>query len=124
MCVLLLQSCKKQEDKEAYSDPAESAEAYYNLLPEGQYGRFVSGMAKADDMPDTYREQLEQLVQQQMETRWQQHGQWQSIDVIDSHMYGANADSANVLLSISYADSTHDRIMVPMVCIEDEWFMQ
>ncbi|MBO4907001.1 MAG: hypothetical protein J5486_08225 [Bacteroidaceae bacterium] len=124
MCLLLLQACNKQKEGEDFSDPAESAEAYYNLLTLEQYGRFVSGMANADNMPDDYREQMELLVQQQMETRWQKHGQWKSIDAIDTQLYGANSDSANVFLSISYADSTQERIMVPMVCLEDEWFMQ
>lgn len=117
---IILSSCNQNKEYVELT-AAEAAESYYRLLPAGNYAMFVDGMAGADAMPHEYRRQLTELVRQQMETRWQKHGTWQSITA--THV--EESDSlANVTLELHFADKTTDQIILPMVYIDGEWRMQ
>lgn len=117
--ILLLSCGEVKHDEEQTA--AIAAERYYQLLPASQYAMFVDGMVGADSMPLDYRRQLTELVRKQMETRWQKHGEWQSITATNVEEQG---DQANVTLELRFADGTTDQIFLPMIYINNEWKMQ
>ncbi len=116
----LICACTSKEQPDEMT-AGEAAEGYYLLLKSGHYAAFVEGMAGIDEFPEEYRRQLQQLVEQQMQTRWRKHGQWLSIDATDVQEQDS---TASVMLSITYADNTSEQILLPMIFIDDEWYMQ
>lgn len=113
-------ACTSKEQPDEMT-AGEAAEGYYLLLKSGQYAAFVEGMAGIDEFPEDYRQQLQQLVEQQMQTRWRKHGQWLSINVTDVQEQDS---TANVMLYIAYGDHTSEQILLPMILIDGEWYMQ
>ena len=100
-----------------------AAKLYYDCLAVGQYEMFLNGRLGASDMPESYRQELIDSYRQFMAQQRQAHG-----SVISTEATGISQDTAlhvtYVLLSITFADSIHEEIAVPMVLQDDQWLMR
>ncbi len=125
LACLLLTGCGGE--KSQLADTAEgakvAAELYYDCLAIGQYEMFLNGHLGASDMPDSYRQQLIDAYQQFMAQQRQAHG-----NIINTEATGISQDSAahvaHVLLTITFADSVREEIVVPMIREDDQWLMR
>lgn len=102
---------------------AACAREYYDQLVKGNYEAFVDGTFREDSIPPSYREQLIANAKMFMA---QQKAEHQGIHAIETN--GAKVDMAhhvaNVFLTLTYADSTREEIVVPMVCHDKVWYMR
>lgn len=100
---------------------AQAAKAYYDLLIEGKYDRFVDGRYQPDSIPAGYREQLIANMKMYM-------GEQEAIrrGLRQVRIMSAKADTAlhaaNVFLVFVYGDSTSEEVLVPMVEHKGVWY--
>lgn len=119
-----LASCSKGESIEKIQERAgKTAEAYYQLLLDGKYADFVSGMDGGDSLPSSYREQM--IANAAMFVKLQ-NDEHKGISAIEySH---CDADTARHLaqafLTLSFADGTKEVVSVPMVSRNGVWYMK
>ena len=85
---------------------ANQAKTYYELLTKEKYGPFVAGMYLPEQIPDSYRQQLE--------------------DNIRMYVGELNQEqpTANAFLMLCFGDSTIEEVVVPMVKHEGKWLMK
>jgi uncharacterized protein YdiU (UPF0061 family) len=121
LLLALLVACSKE------LSPTEQAmeavkENYTNLF-DGRYEAFLKGRVGIDSIPDSYREELLTSYKQFVIQQKQAHGGINSFVVTN-----AKADSTlnimQVFLTINYADSMKEEIVVPMVEHNGEWKMK
>lgn len=109
-------ACQNKEEQ-----AAEAALEYYGYLLEGEYERYVDGIAYSDKMIEKYKKQLMELSAQYMYREKKLHGGLKDV----TYLSGIFADSvANVLLELHYNDSTSEEISVPMILCDDQWKLQ
>ena len=121
LLLALLVACSKE------LTPTEQAmeavkENYTNLF-DGRYEAFLKGRVGIDSIPDSYRGELLTSYKQFVIQQKQAHGGINSFVVTN-----AKADSTlnimQVFLTINYADSMKEEIVVPMVEHNGEWKMK
>lgn len=119
---MLLASCKQEEVKP--EDVAlQAAKVYYEQLLAGDYNSFVDGTLKGDSVPQAYRQQLLLNMQMFMERQKAEHKGIASVKPIRA-VADTAAHTAETFLSITYADSTREEIVVPMVERKGVWYMR
>ena len=119
---LLAASCSKEEVKP--EDVAlQAAKAYYDQLLQGDYAAYVDGTLKGDSVPPAYRRQLTLNMQMYME---RQNAEYKGIIKVEA--LRATPDTAlhtvNAFLFVTYADSTKEEIVVPMVEKNGVWYLR
>ena len=125
MTLWLLTACGGEKPQTANSAEGAkvAAKLYYDCLTMGQYEIFLNGRLGAADMPESYRLQLIEAYQQFMSQQRQAHGR-----VVSTEATGISQDTAlhvtNVMLTITFADSLREEIVVPMVHEGDQWLMK
>lgn len=122
MAFVLLASCGKEEIKP--EDIAlQAAKAYYDQLIAGEYDAFVDGTLKGDSVPPAYRKQLVLNMQMFIERQKTEHH-----GIVDVKPVRAVADTAKhvaeTFLSITFADSVREEVVVPMVEKNGVWYMR
>ena len=96
---LLLASCT---EKPHPADLAgEAARQYYLYLVRGNYAAFVDGHFRQDSIPASYRSQL-----------------------IDNAKADTLHHRAEAFLQLEYGDHTHAEIVVPMVYVKGNWYLE
>ncbi len=91
-------------------------------LRSASYDKYIDAMADAECFSDGYRQQLSALLAQHVADIQQQRGGWQSVDIVGDDIWG---DSAMVFVQMTFADSTSEEVMLPMVCDADgEWHLR
>ncbi len=120
--ILTLVSCGKEEIKPG--DVAlQAAKAYYDQLLAGDYDAFVDGTLKGDSVSPAYRQQLVLNMQMFMERQKKEHK-----GIVSLTPMRAVADTAKhvaeAFLSVTYADSVREEIVVPMVEKKGIWYMR
>ncbi len=105
----------------SYEEPRSAAEAYYGHLVKGDYAKFVDGMAHRDSMTEAYHSQLVDLAAHFAAREKESRGGLQAVRSVSDTVAG---DVALVFLEFSYADSTREEVMVPMVRCGKVWKMQ
>ena len=119
---VLLASCKKEEVKP--EDIAlQAAKVYYDQLIAGDYDSFVEGTLKGDSVPPAYKQQLVLNMQMFMERQKIEHKGIASVMPVRA-VADTAAHTAESFLSITYADSTREEIVVPMVERKGVWYMR
>lgn len=117
----LLQACKEAPKAEEMA--AQTAKTYYEMLMRGDYDLFVDGTYRPDSIPASYREQLVDNAKMYVGQQQEEHRGIRQVKVA-----GAQVDTArhrgDVLLVLSYGDSTSEQIVVPMVCQDGVWYMK
>ena len=122
IAMLLFAGCSGQSPEE---QAAEAAKGYYERLLEGYPDGFIAGKAVADSLPEDYRQQMTQTVEQYVKDMKARHQGLTSIDV--SPNVGRRDTTLGItyaFLLLSFADSTQEEIAVPMVQKDGEWKMR
>lgn len=122
MAIMLLISCGKEEVKPE-EVALQAAKAYYDQLLAGDYDAFVEGSLKGDSVPLAYRQQLVLNMQMFIERQNTEHR-----GIVAVKPMRAVADTARhtaeAFLTITFADSVHEEVVVPMVEKKGVWYMQ
>jgi len=116
-----LVSCKKEIDPAAVA--AQTAKAYYDGLIKGDAAQFVDGSAQIDSIPADYRQAQIDGARMYMGQIKEAHGGLSRVE-IDTATVAAGGDEAQVTLRFHYADSTSNRVLVPMVLRDGTWLLR
>ena len=122
LCIaaVLLTACGEKPTPEAAA--MASAQQYYEQLMDGDYEAFVMGQADAERYPESFRQQLITATKQFV-AQLDQRGGICSITSSRALM-DSTLQLMQVYMLISYADSTQEEIVVPMVERDGEWKMK
>jgi len=118
---MLIVACSSKKDEP--HPAALAAQDYYEKLKAGDYAGYVAGMAGADSIPQSYREQLEVNAKQFLALQKEEHKGIDSINIV-SAKDDSIAKYTNVFLEIQFADSLKEEIVVAMVKRGDKWLMK
>ena len=102
---------------------AEAACDYYQQLVQGNYEQYVSGMINGDSLPADYREQLVANAKMFIAHQNDLHKGISTITV-QNCVNDNTTPAAQAFLLLTYADSTSEEIVVPMVKQNDIWYMK
>lgn len=100
-----------------------AAKGYYEHLAAGEYDRFLEGKADVDSLPADYRQQLLAACKQLVARQRDEHG---GISEVKAGTAAVDTllDITQAFLIITYADSTAEEIVVPMVERSGSWRMK
>lgn len=116
--MLACASCRRGVDE--HSRVRAVAQQYYDSLLAGNYQGFVAGMAGTAHLPQSYRQQLVDMVAQHAAEMKSKGGMAKAVATRDSLM-----DSiAYVFLDVTFGDSTVEQVGVKMVREGDDWKMR
>lgn len=119
---LLAASCRKEEVKP--EDVAlQAAKAYYDQLLQGDYAAYVDGTLKGDSVPPAYRRQLTLNMQMYVERQKAEHKGISKVEALRATPDTAS-HTVNAFLFVTYADSTKEEIVVPMVEKNGVWYLR
>lgn len=114
-------SCKKEVNPADVA--ARAAVVYYENLIKGDAEQFVDGSAQIDSIPADYRDAQIASVKMYMEQIRQTHGGLAHVE-LDTATVSTDGNEADVTLRFHYADSTVNRVLVPMVCRKGLWLLR
>ena len=98
----------------------EAAVQYYSMLVKGDYGSFVKGYARSEELPEDFRSQLVDATAQFMAK--DDMRSLCNVTALNDSLY---ADStAVVMLQLQFSDSTSEQIELPLVLTEEGWKMK
>lgn len=112
---LLLCGCKKEPTREEMA--MQAAKAYYDQLLHGDCESFLEGLLHGESVPEEYRAQLLLNVQMYKEQQDKTHGGLKEVRALR-----ASGDTAYI--SLHYADSTREEIVVPMMEKDNTWYLR
>ena len=97
-----------------------AAVKYYTMLIKGNYKGFVDGYAGSEDLPDSYREEMGDLMKQFMAD-----GEMPNLRKVTALSDSLGEDStAYVMLQLQYGDSIFEQIEMPLVLTKKGWRMR
>lgn len=118
--ILLCMACHNEADTYTSQSARAAAERYYAALMAGDYETFVDAMER-DSMPADYRQENIDMVAQYADLMGYKGGML----AVNSTRDSLYADSlAYVFLDITFGDSTHEEILVPLVLQDKKWRMK
>lgn len=121
LVLLLVGACSSEPDQGELA--AIAAKGYYDLLLEGNYGRYVDGTYRADSIPGSYRDQLVLNARMFMEQQQAEHRGIKEVRIATAKADTAR-HTARVLLTFVYGDSSAEEVLVPMVQVQGRWYMK
>lgn len=101
----------------------QAAKVYYDRLLQGDYNAYVDGTLHGDSVPPAYRQQLVLNMQMFMERQEREHGGISAVTPLRAVM-DSSTNSVNAFLTILYADSVREEIVVPMMEREGVWYLK
>ena len=116
----MLLACSKGTPEE---QAMKAALECYEALLDGDYATFLEGRAGMDSIPDSFREQLLVTYKQFMHQQQKAHQGIKAFEPLRA-LPDSSLNLMQVFLLVSYADSTHEEIVVPMVERDGEWKMK
>ncbi len=102
---------------------ANQAKAYYELLTKEKFGNFVAGMYLPEQIPESYRQQLEDNIRMYVGELNQEYGGLREVRVVNC-VNDSVQPTANAFLMLCFGDSTIEEVVVPMVKHEGKWLMK
>ena len=120
LLIALFTSCSSPSREELASL---AAKGYYQHLIEGDYEQFLEGREYADSLPDDYRSQLIDSYAQFLAQQTKDRGGIREVSIARAFT-DSTQNYTNVLLTLCYADSTSEEIVVPMVERNGRWKMK
>ena len=97
-----------------------AAVRYYTMLIKGNYKGFVNGYADSEEMPESYRSEMIDLMKQFMA-----EGEMPNLKKVTALSDSLGEDStAYVMLQLQYSDSTFEQIEIPLILKEKGWKMK
>ena len=122
LLIISMGACK-EKGPDAGRLAAVAAKGYYDLLLDGKYQEFVSGIHQVGKIPQGYHEQLLMNTQMFMEQQEEEHK-----GIVKVSILNAKADTAHhvadVFLFLVYGDRTKEQVVVPMVEVGGKWKMR
>ena len=100
-----------------------AAKGYYQHLIDGDYEHFVEGRVFADSLPEDYRSQLIDSYSQFLAQQQAARGGIKEVSIARAYT-DSTQHYTSVLLTLSYADSTSEEVVVPMVEHNGRWMMK
>ena len=100
-----------------------AAKGYYQHLIDGDYEHFVEGRVMADSLPEDYRSQLIDSYSQFLAQQQAARGGIKEVSIARAFT-DSTQHYTSVLLTLSYADSTSEEVVVPMVEHNGRWMMK
>ena len=110
-----------------------TAKKYYEQLVAGDYEGFVeSTVISQDSLPADYKEQLVLNAKMYMERMQDEHHGIRSVKAIRAQVDTLKAPgsdeigviTAQAYISLGFADSTKEEVLVPMVLKDDVWYLR
>lgn len=101
----------------------QAAKVYYDQLLQGDYESYVDGTLKGHSVPQNYRQQLVLNMQMFVEKQNKAHKGIKEVKPLRAVGDSAN-HTVNAFLSISYADSVVEEVVVPMVEENGVWYLR
>jgi hypothetical protein len=113
-----------------------TAQKYYEQLVAGDYNSFVEGsLMGQDSVPEVYKSQILLNAQMFMERMQSEHNGIKSVKALRAKVDTIKLRVANepeavkeivaqAYLSLGFADSTKEEIVVPMVLKNDIWYIR
>ena len=120
-CLVLLGAACSSPSREELASLA--AKGYYQHLIDGDYEHFVEGRVFADSLPDDYRSQLIDSYSQFLAQQQAARGGIKEVSIARAFT-DSTQHYTSVLLTLSYADSTSEEVVVPMVEHNGRWMMK
>ena len=120
MLVLLGAACSSPSREELASL---AAKGYYQHLIDGDYEHFVEGRVMADSLPADYRSQLIDSYSQFLAQQQAARGGIKAVCIARAFT-DSTLHYTSVLLTLNYADSTSEEVVVPMVEHNGRWMMK
>jgi len=114
-------SCKEEPKVEELASKA--AKEYYDNLLKGNYELFVTSAAGNTDLQESYRSQLVANAKQYVAQMKEEHKGINDVKVVTAQKCGSDS-IVNVFLTICFADSVNEEIVVPMVLEDGKWLMR
>lgn len=122
VAMVAIAGCSKREVNGNMA-AATFAKGYYERLIEGNYEGYVDALNYPDSIPSGYRQQLVLNARLFAEKQKSLHGGWVAVDIA-----GCDVDSlsstAQAVLYLCYADSTREKVVVPMVERSGRWYIR
>ena len=99
------------------------AKGYYERLIEGNYEGYVDALNYPDSIPPSYRSQL--VLNAKLFTEKQKgiHGGWVGVEIAGC-VIDSLSPTAQAILNLCYADSTREKVVVPMVERDGRWYIR
>lgn len=123
LCLALLAACSTKEEVKEDELALQAAKAYYDQLLQGDCDSFLEGTLHGDSVPSSYREQLLLNTQMYLEKQRKNHGGISEVRALSAKLDSAKLE-VEAFLSVVYADSTKERIVVPMLKKDGIWYMR
>ena len=120
LCLLsvVLLACSKGQLTHKAAQKA--AVKYYSMLIKGNYKGFVNGYADSEDLPESYRSEMIDLMKQFMA-----EGEMPNLKKVTALSDSLCEDStAYVMLQLQYGDSIFEQIEMPLILTEKGWKMK
>ncbi|MBO4641664.1 MAG: hypothetical protein J5661_02250 [Bacteroidaceae bacterium] len=122
LLTLLSSACRRDKDAITHERVRQVAEQYFSYLVDGKYDKYVEGMVDADSMPDLYRSQLIDMVAQFVAQQKGNHGGLAFACAMTDSL--PDSIHAHVFLDVHFADSTVERIGMPLRYQNGRWKME
>ncbi len=102
---------------------ANTAKLYYDYLLQGKYKDFVGGIDRHVPASEAYDRQMIDNAKLFLKRQEILHKGLTSVEVVDAEV-DEKVHSANAFLVFSFADSTSEQVVVPMVERDGIWLMR
>ena len=99
------------------------AKGYYERLIEGNYEGYVDALNYPDSIPPSYRSQLVLNAKLFTEKQKDIHGGWVGVEIAGC-VIDSLSPTAQAILNLCYADSTREKVVVPMVERDGRWYIR
>ena len=99
------------------------AKGYYERLIEGNYEGYVDALNYPDSIPSSYRSQLVLNAKLFTEKQKNIHGGWVGVEIAGC-VIDSLSPTAQAILNLCYADSTREKVVVPMVERDGRWYIR
>ena len=99
------------------------AKGYYERLIEGNYEGYVDALNYPDSIPSSYRRQLVLNAKLFTEKQKSIHGGWVGVEIAGC-VIDSLSPTAQAILNLCYADSTREKVVVPMVERDGRWYIR
>lgn len=99
------------------------AKGYYERLIEGNYEGYVDALNYPDSIPSSYRRQLVLNAKLFTEKQKNIHGGWVGVEIAGC-VIDSLSPTAQAILNLCYADSTREKVVVPMVERDGRWYIR
>lgn len=119
----MLIACSSDKAEDIDAKVGQAAKAYYDKLLSGKYTEYVDGFYRAEKIPNTYHAQLVENAKLFVALQKEAHQGIVAVDVTRVQTDTLH-HKADVFLTLCYADSVKEQVVVPMIQKKGDWLMR